>query len=238
MRLLAVMIAVPLAACSGNATDAASASGTGTNRSFAVADFTNVALAGSDDVSVTIATTFSVRAEGPADVLDRLKIERNGDTLKVSRKSIVGMSWGSGKRAHVFVTMPRLAKASVSGSGDLAVDRAEGADFKASIAGSGNIRIGRIAGQKVTFFIAGSGDISAQGTSTALDMSITGSGDIDAAKLKASSAVASITGSGNITADVTGPATVSIAGSGDADLGPNAVCKTNKLGSGSVNCGK
>lgn len=241
MRVLMLLAVLPLAACSiGAAADEGgiAGSGSGTTRSFAATDFTGVSLRGSDDVEVTTGGAFAVRAEGPAEVLDRLKIERDGDTLKIGRKRDANFNWGSYKGARIFVTMPSIAKASIAGSGDLSVNRVASGDFEGSTAGSGSLSIGAMSVANAALSIAGSGDISAKGTAETLKLSIAGSGDIDASGVKAKAADASIAGSGSISADVNGKASVSILGSGDANMGANAVCQISKMGSGTVTCGK
>ncbi|OYY64597.1 head GIN domain-containing protein [Sphingomonas sp. 28-62-11] len=243
LKLIALVSALlPLAACSGISfsedAGGVAANGSGTSRTFDVADFTGVSLRGSDDVDIKLASTFSVRAEGPSEVLDRLKIERDGTTLKIGRKSDPSFNWGSYKGAKIYVTLPKLDAANVAGSGDMTVGAAEGDKFEASNAGSGSITIAALKVKSAEFNIAGSGEITASGAADKLSMSIAGSGDIKAGGVKASSADASIAGSGSISADVNGPATVSILGSGDVDMGSNATCTTSKLGSGDVSCGK
>ena len=242
MRALMLIAAMPLAACSfhsgGNDNQpGVPASGTGTTRTFAVSDFTAVELRGSDDADVRVGPDFSVRAEGPADRLDQLKIERDGDTLRITRKS-GSYSWGGGGRdVKVFVTMPTISAASIAGSGDLTIDRVEGSRFEGSTAGSGDLAVRAIKGGTVKLSIAGSGSIDASGTADDLSMSIAGSGDIDAGGLTASSGDVSVMGSGNATARINGRATVSLAGSGDVDLGDGATCTISKHGSGEVRCG-
>lgn len=236
MVLLAMM--VPLAACSASAQGGADDAGGATSRSFAERDFTGVELRGSDDVDIKIASEFTIRAEGPARVLDRLQVERVGDTLRISRKNDGNWSWGNSKSAHIYVTMPRIAKAHVSGSGDMMIGRAEGASFAASTAGSGNIRIATLNAPSVELSVAGSGDIDATGQTDKLEINIAGSGEVKARGLKAKSANVSIAGSGTAVADVAGPATVSIMGSGDVDLGTGATCTATKVGAGDVRCGK
>lgn len=242
MLIALVSAALPLGACSGmglfDGADGVAATGSGSSRTFEVADFTGVSLRGSDDVDIKIASTFSVRAEGPSEVLDRLKIERDGSTLKIGRKSDPSFNWGGSKGVTIYVTLPRLARADVAGSGDMKVGSAEGDDFEASNAGSGSISIAALKVKAAEFNIAGSGEITASGTADKLSMSIAGSGDINARGVKAGSADASIAGSGSISADVNGPATVSILGSGDVDMGKNATCTTTKMGSGDISCGK
>ena len=237
MRTMVIAALLPLAACGfGGDDDRGGIAGTGSGdaRSFAASGFTRVNLAGSDDVDVRVGPAFSVRAEGDSDMLDRLKVQLDGDTLKVSRRS--GSFFSSGK-AKLFVTMPALSGASIAGSGDMAVDRAQGETLKASIAGSGSIRFAQVDVGRADFSIAGSGDIGVAGSARALGVSIAGSGNVDGKDLTANEAEVKIAGSGNVTAKVKGPARVRAMGSGDVDLGPDARCDTKDMGSGDVRCG-
>lgn len=239
MRPLALIALLPLAACNMSSDDGKpgiAGTGSGGERSYAARDFTAVELRGPDDVDVRVGSGFSVRAEGDSDVLDRLKIERDGDKLRVGR--IKGaFQWGDSKGAKVFVTMPRLAEAAIAGAGDLHVDRVEGSGFEGSIAGSGDLAVGALVVETAKLSIAGSGTLTAAGTATALDASIKGSGDIAADRLAATRADVSIAGAGSVRAAVDGPAKVSIMGVGDVDLGPKARCTTSKTGTGEVRCG-
>lgn len=252
MRLAALITAiplalVPLAACSftpdhsdsNDSKPGVTGQGSGTTRSYSVADFTGVDLRGSDDVDVRVGTGFSVRAEGPSEQLDKLKIERVGDTLRVGRINSDGFSWSGGDHGNVkiFVTMPRIAAASISGSGNMAVDRVEGQSFDGSSAGSGELDIAAITVETGKFSIAGSGDINVKGNAKKLAIKIAGSGGVDAPALTAQGAEISIAGSGGVRATVKGSATVSMVGSGNVDLGPDAKCATSKMGSGDVKCG-
>lgn len=241
MRALMLLAAIPLAACTFHSGDNDSqpgvpASGSGTSRTFQVADFTGVDLRGSDDADVRVGPAFSVRAEGPSDRLDDLKIYKDGDTLKIGRKSR-HMSWGGGRDVKVFVTMPKIASAGIAGSGDMTVDRVDGGSFEGSIAGSGNLSVGQMRVDLAKLSIAGSGTLTASGSTKQASLSSAGSGDIDAGGLTASEADVSTAGSGDIKATVNGHAKVSMMGSGDVDLGGGATCDVSKMGSGEVTCG-
>lgn len=241
MRAIAVIAALPLAACSVHGDDSApgiAGTGSGTTRSYAVAGFTGIALRGSDDVDVRVGSGFSVRAEGPSAELDKLRIERDGDTLRVGRKDSGGFTWGGDHDSvKVFVTMPRVAEAAIAGSGDMAIDRVEGERFKGATAGSGSLTIAQLGVRSGDFAVAGSGGMTLTGSAQQLKVAVMGSGDVDAGGLKAEGATVSVAGSGGVKADVTGPATVSVMGSGDVDLGRGARCTTSKMGSGGVRCG-
>ncbi|HEX8383518.1 MAG TPA: head GIN domain-containing protein [Sphingomonas sp.] len=239
MRPYSLLLMLPLLACSANAAETdetAEARGSGPSRDYAMTGFSEVDLRGSDDVDVRVGPAFSVRAQGPAAELDKLEITRSGDTLRIGRKKTVGMNWSDGEGVKVFVTLPRLTGAAVSGSGDLTVDRVEGERFAGGVAGSGSLAVGAMRAGEVTLSVAGSGDVVGAGMARVLRMDIAGSGDIDARQVTASEARISIAGSGNARATVNGPARIDLAGSGDVDLGGSPRCTTSKVGSGEVRC--
>ena len=232
-----------LAACSIGSSGNADANepgipgqGTGNARTYAAAGFDSIDLRGSDDVDVRVGSGFSVRAEGDPEVLDRLRITRDGSRLRIDRQRESGFNWGGGS-VKLLVTMPRIAGAKVSGSGDIRVDRAEGARFDGAIAGSGGLSIDSMQVDEARLAIAGSGDMAARGTAQRLDVTIAGSGSLDAPDLKTRAAKVSVAGSGDVRADLDGEGEVRIAGSGDVDLGDAARCTVRANGSGRVRCG-
>jgi hypothetical protein len=242
--LLAVVTPLALAACSfGSSSDADAqgsavpASGSGNARTFTVADFDSVDLRGADDVDVRVGSGFSVRAEGPSAILDRLRIVRDGRKLRIGRQKNKSFDWGGDDKVRVLVTMPRIAGATVSGSGDMTVDRIEGARFDGAVAGSGGMALSAMQVDEASLSVAGSGDVKATGAAKRLVVEIAGSGDVDARDVRADTARVSIAGSGSMRAKVTGTADVDVAGSGDVDLGEGARCSVRSRGSGTVRCG-
>lgn len=241
MNAFPLLILVPLAACSVGADTSGPGvpgSGSGTTRTYAVSDFSALSLRGSDDVDVRVGTGFSVRAEGPSKELDKLKIERVGDTLRIGRKNRSGFDWGgSSENVTVYVTMPRIVGTTIAGSGNMTVDRVEGQRFTIDAAGSGNLNVAMLAVREAKVSMAGSGDVALKGSADRLTVDIAGSGDVDAAGVKAAGAAVNVLGSGSVRAEVNGQASVSMMGSGDVDLGKGATCSISKMGSGEVKCG-
>lgn len=242
--LLIVLAALPLMACSGDATierksgNVVEAQNGGDARSYAARDFARVELRGADDVEVSTGGDFSVRAEGDSQILDRLEIRIDGDRLIVGRKDRAGWNWGNDEDdgVRILVSMPTIRSGLLAGAGDLTINRTQG-DFDGELAGSGDLTIGILQGGSASFSLAGSGTIAASGQVDRLDLSIAGSGDFDAPELTANGADVNIAGSGNVRALISGDASVSILGSGDVDLGSQARCKVSKMGSGDVRCG-
>jgi hypothetical protein len=210
-------------------------SGVGATRTYDANGFTKVDLRGPDDIDVKNGAQFAVVAEGDSAVLDELEIKVIDGTLRVGRRDHSGFSISSDNGVKVHVTMPRLEGASVSGSGDMTIDKAEG-DFKGAIAGSGDLGVASLVAKDADLSIAGSGNLTVAGTANLLKASIAGSGDIEAGKLTASGADISVIGSGSMRGVVKGDASVSIAGSGDVDLTGGAKCSVSAVGSGEAHC--
>ncbi|RYD54260.1 MAG: DUF2807 domain-containing protein [Sphingomonadales bacterium] len=212
------------------------ASGPGAARTYAASGFTGVDLRGSDDVDVKMGNAFSVTAEGDPKLLDQLDIQVVNGVLRVGRKDSKDGWFGHNDRgARIHVVMPKLASASVGGSGNLSVERAEG-DVSAAVSGSGNLTIADLRGGMSSLSVAGSGDIDVAGVTEKLAASIAGSGDIDSTRLTANSAEVSIAGSGDMKGVVKGGAAVSIVGSGDVELTGGAKCAVSAVGSGEARC--
>lgn len=239
MRLLLAIALLPLAtACHASWQEKGTkieARGEGDRRSFAADGFTGVALKGPDDVDVRIGSKFVVTAQGDPKVLEQLDIRLDGKTLKVGRKNRSGWGGDDGAHAKILVILPRLAEATVAGSGAMRVDTTKG-PFDAAVAGSGSLDVAAIVGGEVSVSIAGSGDLHLAGRADSLDVSIAGSGDLKAQDLKAAKADISVAGSGGVRAQVSGPAEISVLGSGDVQLTGGARCKISKIGSGDVTC--
>ncbi len=211
--------------------------GPGGSRSFDVSGFDKVELAGSDNVSVKIGSGFSVQATGPEKVLERLKIEIDGSTLSISRKSRGWLKgWNDDGHALVTVTMPLIKSAELAGSGDFTIDRVETPEFEANLAGSGNLAVKSAQVEKLEVSLAGSGDVTLAGVTKTIDISLAGSGNVKAKDISATEASISIAGSGNVDASASGSASISIAGSGDVNITGTTNCKTSKMGSGEVRC--
>lgn len=237
--LTAALAALMLAACSGGGIDGGDsepATGPQAQRSFALSGFDKVDLAGPDNVRVMTGSAFAVRAEGPQDVIDKLKLEVVDGTLRVGRERSSNWKWGRNPRATVTVTLPNATGASVSGAGGLTLDRGTG-DFTATISGAGDLAVGRIDGGDVTLKLSGTGDIAAAGVAERLNASVSGAGSIRADELVARQGKVSLSGVGDVAVRIDGPAQVSVSGVGSASLGPNSICTTRKSGVGSVECG-
>lgn len=217
-------------------------SGPTVHRDFPVAgSFQKIALTGSTDVVVTVGGAASVRAEGGKKAIDRLEIKVENGELSIGSKQRDGFSWDFGGSHHnhaiVYVTLPSIAGASVTGSGDMKIDKVSGNGFDGSATGSGDLQIASLEVGQAHFNVTGSGDVKATGKAQQASITVAGSGDFIASGLEIGAATVSVIGSGDVTARATQSADVSVMGSGDVTLSGPAKCTIHKMGSGDVHCG-
>lgn len=209
-----------------------------TNQSYALTGFTGVEVSGPDDVTIRQGDAFSITARGRKETIDRLEIKVDGPTLTIGRKR-EGFQFGSRDEddLDIAITMPRLAKARLTGSGSIDADRVDGDAVEAVVTGSGDLKVAKLTGKSAEITVSGSGDIEiAGGTIGSGEVSVTGSGDVDADALVATTLAVSVAGSGNVDAQATGTADVRILGSGDVKITGGATCTTKQTGSGTATC--
>ena len=236
-KLPFLLAAIALPACSFASGEEAGVqpTGGGDRRSYAVRDFDRVALAAVGDVEVRTGGEWSVVATGAPAALDRLRVTKDGRTLKLDRNR--GADWPQGARVRFVVVMPRITGADIGGAGSITVDRATGDAFEGNIGGSGRLDVRGLDVGNASFNIGGSGDVTAAGRARQLEVSIGGSGNVRALPLATEVAEVTIAGAGRVDATASGTADITIMGSGDVTIAGGAKCEVTKMGGGTVRCG-
>lgn len=240
---LLVSGALPLAACSrtetGNERSGhdGSASVAAASDFSTLRDFTAIDATGPDTVTVSVGKPFSVKVEGDREAIAELDLRIVDGTLRIGRKDGSGSFWGRDEGGvTVIVAMPALSALSITGSGNMSVDRIAGPSLTASVTGSGNLDVAALRVDRLTATVTGSGDVRLAGTAGSATFKATGSGDIESEGLKAGSAQVSVLGSGNVDFASDGAVEGSILGSGDVDVRGKARCTVSVAGSGDVHC--
>ena len=209
-------------------------------RNFQVGNFTKIEVAGPFDVDVKTGANPGVAARGNQNLIDRLEVEVQGDTLVVRPKKDrkwFGGGWSVNGKGTLAITVPMIRAATLAGAGDMRIDAVRGESFEGQIAGSGDLRLGTVEVESLTVGIAGSGDAAAgAGRVERAEYNIAGSGGVDASGIAAQDLEVSIAGSGDIRAQATGRAKIDIVGSGYVDVTGGAKCSVSKAGSGNVRC--
>ena len=243
MRTLFLTAALAMtAACNAGAQGGApgggsESAGARSSRSFQVAGFDKIDLTGSPDVVVAVGGQPSVRAEGDAADLERLEITVVDGELRIGMRPGSGHWFGSHRGITVHVTVPSLQAASISGSGDINIDRVQGQAFTATVGGSGDLAVRELRVATASFALNGSGGISAAGGAQRASANLNGSGDLRLGGFETGDATVALIGSGDVALRATGTAQVQLTGSGDIAIAGGARCTVSKTGSGDVTCG-
>lgn len=227
-RIMIAFLLVSLAAPAGAA-----------DRRFTVTDFDRVQIDGPFEVVLVTGKGSSAKASGSAQALDRVSVEVQGRTLRVSPDH---SAWGGypGEGAgpvKIELSTHDIRSASVAGSGSLSIDRARAMRFDIAVAGSGRVAIGRIEADRLDLGLLGSGTIAVAGKVKSLQATVQGSGNLDAAALVAEDATINADTAGTIHVGVKRAAKVEATGQGDTRIIGTPACTVNALGSGRVACG-
>ncbi len=200
----------------------------------ATPQFAALKAVGPDHVRFSTGARWQVRAEGDPRTLARIRFVIRDGQLTIGRTS---GEHGALKPATIYVTAPALHRATIGGSGSLAIDRLSGRKVSAAVAGAGALWVERVSADALDASIAGSGDLALAGRSARASLSIAGSGALKAAGLTVDAADASIAGSGSMAFRSDGRVTAAIAGSGDVIVRGRADCtRVSRAGSGSLTC--
>jgi hypothetical protein len=235
--LLASVLGMAAAGCSAGAHEGQGGGATA-RRNFPVGAFQSVSLTGSPDVIVTVGGQPSVRAEGDARLVERLEIVVENGDLKIRMRDSSGWHFGFShdRGVTVHVTVPALAAATLTGSGDIRIDRVQGERFAGTVTGSGDLAVQQMRANEAAFTVTGSGGITAAGAAQRTNIQLTGSGDIRLGALETRNTTVSLQGSGDVAAKAMDTAEVHLMGSGDVAISGTARCSIDKRGSGDVRC--
>jgi hypothetical protein len=211
----------------------ASAPADAATRDFPLSGFDRVDLSGVAAVVVHTGGSYAVHADGDAEAVDALLIERRGNTLVIGHKPGVHTIHG---QAKVDVSLPHLAVASASGAGSITVDRVTGPGFTANLSGTGTIRLPAVAVGQLRVSVSGAGSAVMAGRADRIDLDLSGTGSVDAKALVADGGRLSSSGVGSIHAQVNGPVDVNASGIGSVKVGGRPACTIHRSGLGSVHC--
>ncbi len=176
--------------------------------------FTGVHSSGASPVTITYGTEYKVEIKGSANLIPRYKSNINNGVLNLGFEHVNVQN----DDIEVFVTLPGLAKVSMSGSGKLWIDGNFPAQdiFRLSISGSSETVVrGAFAANEVNVDISGSGDANLE-------------------NIQAKKGNVRISGSGDVRMSVQNSLKARISGSGKVYYTGNATVDSEVSGSGSV----
>jgi hypothetical protein len=201
-------------------------------RTVNLANFDGVINGFSCDVEITRGSDHKVVLEGQENILNNLRLDVDDGILKIKYDRTIKRA----SKVKIYITMPTLTHASLSGSGDMRTTNHFGNldDLEVGVSGSGNLSLSASA-KSIEARLSGSGSVVLEGNTKDLEISISGSGDLDARQLESDNCVVRISGSGNATVYVHQALEARVSGSGNIRYqGDVAKVQSRVSGSGSV----
>lgn len=175
-------------------------------------------------------TSFSIKAED--NLLPYLETEvRSGElTIRPAR----GIGLRPTKTIEYTLTTPNLSDVTVSGAGEVIVDRLKTGDLELKVSGAGSIKLDDLQADDIQLDISGSGVVTLAGQASTLDVGISGAGSLEAGDLQCQDASIAISGLGKATVWPTITLNVKISGAGSVNYFGNPQMEEQVSGVGSV----
>ncbi len=211
-------------------------------RKLLVASFENIVVVGDIDVVVQTGKPVSAKASGDRRVLDSLKLERTGTTLRIRVLDLLN----NDKRTpvteplRVTLTTPIIQNIVLSGNGVVTVNAIKQPDAaKILISGNGKVTVGNVTADQFTADINGNGQIDLGGGSVRdARVTIIGAGEYRGAKLQARKLRLEHNGNATSAATVAEGTDIYNRGSGNIDIGGGGTCFIKLAGRATINCSK
>jgi Putative auto-transporter adhesin, head GIN domain len=224
------------------ATALAPQSASAVERKLLVSRFENIVVIG--DINVTIQTGKSVsgKASGDKRVLDSLKLERTGTTLRIRLQDIINNDKGRPitEPLRVVLTTQQIRDMTVSGNGELMISEVRQPDAaRMLIAGGGKITIGRLVSDQFSANIDGNGRIEIDGGLVRDSrVTIVGAGEYQATRLQVRKLRLEHNGNAISSATVEEGTEIYNRGSGNITIGGRGTCFIKLAGAAAINCAK
>lgn len=211
-------------------------------RKVLIASFENIQVIGDIDVTVQTGKPPSALAIGDKRVLDSLKLERIGTTLRVRLQDIVNNNKGvpMSQPLKVMLSTQAIKDVTVSGNGTLSISQVrQQSAVRLLVAGNGAISVGQLETDRFAANIDGNGRISiAKGTARDGRVTINGAGDFEGGNVPMRTLRLEHIGNAASIANVLEEANIFNRGSGRIDIAGKGTCFIKQAGSAAINCAK
>lgn len=211
-------------------------------RKLLVASFENIVVIGDISVSVQTGKAPSAIAGGDKRVLESLKLERVGTTLRVRLQDVVNNDRGVPITSplRLKLTTQAIRDITLSGNGTLTVSEVKQQNLaRLLIAGNGSVSIGRLVADQFTANINGNGKIDlGGGTVRDARVTIDGAGGFDGAKVQTRKLRLEHIGNAMSTATVAEGTDIYNRGTGNITIGGKGTCFIKEAGGAAINCAK
>ena len=208
------------------------------SRTYLVNDFDSVRLEAPIAVAIEAGRGVTARAEGDADLLDRIALDVSGRQLRIRLKpSPFSQRAGGSGVVRLFLTAPALRRLELDSAGTLGAQGLKAQRAEVISAGSGAISVAGVAADNLSITQIGAGSVRLAGKAGSVTVRLSGAGSVDAAALTAADLDLTVEGTGAVQALATRAAKVIAIGSASVTVAGRPACTVHRTGSGAVTCG-
>lgn len=211
-------------------------------RKMLVANFENIQVFGDINVEILTGKAPSARVNGDKRVLDALKLERVGMTLRVRLQGALNDAKGAAMTRPVLVqlTTQAIKNMTVAGNGTLTITNVEQTDaVRMLVAGNGSIAVDKLLADKYSGDIDGNGRIAIKnGNVREGKVTLDGAGQFEAPNVKMRNIRLQHSGNGVSTVQAMEEANIFNNGTGTITVGGSGSCFIKQAGSAAINCAR
>jgi len=207
-------------------------SGNSASEERGVGAVTEVSLSGIGNLTIRAGDTPALSVTADDNLLPLIETETSGKKLSIHTKS--GFSLRPNSPISITLTLPKLEKLNVSGSGNATAERINGDNLTIKLSGAGNATLHEVTCKTLTLSLSGAGNARLDGGAEKVTARISGAGDIDAAALKVGTADVQVSGAGNASVWATDELKVRVSGAGDVKYKGSPKIDQKVSGAGSV----
>lgn len=227
--------AAAIAACAITALGTLAPGVRAATRGYSVTSFDAIRVEAPVRVILVTGKGASARADGDADMLERLRLDGSGRLLTV-RAARTPSAQGGG-RATITLSTGMLNRIVLVGGGSITVNRLTGLRAEIVSGGNGDVTVGAVEVDQLSVGLAGGGKVALAGRAGMASIRVTGPGAVAAEGLHTRNATVSNEGPGSIRLDAAVTAKVTASGAGDVTVTGKAACTVANRGTGRIVCG-
>jgi hypothetical protein len=216
----------------------ATTSASAADQRFSIGNYNELIVEGDIVVNLETGKAPSAKAQGPRDKLGALRVERQGNVLRIRS---VGLQSGQSDKGPVTiaVTGRDIKRIALIGSGRINATALNADTARVELRGSGTIDVANLKAFRFVIMIAGNGRVNvAKGEVVNTELAIDGGANVISAGLVTQNLKLVQNGPASTLMTVSNNAEINNTGAGSITIEGNGTCQVRKAGSATINCKK
>lgn len=202
---------------------------------FSIGGFNELIVEGDLVVNLETGKTPSAKAEGPRNKLGALRVERQGNVVRISTKGFPSNRNDSGPMT-ISVAGRDIRKVALIGAGKISVNALNAENTRIELRGSGTINVASLKVFNLSAMLSGNGTLNVKGEAVNSDVVIDGGAQFVSAGLVTQKLQLVQSGPATTLLTVNNIAEINNSGSGSITIEGDGTCLIRKPGNARINC--